>query len=361
MHVWLRKACLIVAIVILAAGMLPGCSAQAPSSPTAAQQPAMRTITDLKGKSVTIPSPDKIERFAVLTSPIVQISYIIGVQDKLCAMTQSQKRFTLFEKFYPRQAEIPAPRAQAGDVNVEALLKTNPQFCIGSEVDMDVVDKNTDIPTIRIDTSVPDDVFEERRMEVRMFGTVFGREDRAENYCQLLDDVLARIKQRTADLADDKKAKVFLGFDPDHLTTYGGDTYMQQQIVAAGCQNAAEGISTIGGREGGLAKVSLEKVLSWNPDVIVIDNFNLEQMREDPVWASVSAVEKGNVFRLPIGGFIWNRPSSEAAVLFPIWLAHKAYPERFSDVTIEDEVRRYWKDVMGFELSDEDVDSILNP
>ncbi|MCL6479157.1 MAG: hypothetical protein K6T65_12215 [Peptococcaceae bacterium] len=131
---------LLLLTLVMVIGTIAGCSGE--KVPTAGQEPGTRTIVDMTGKSVTIPAVDKIERVAVLTSPQVQIMYILGVQDKLCAMTASQHRYKLFEKFYPRQANIPAPRKQAADINVEALLNTNPQFCMGSETDMDLVDKD---------------------------------------------------------------------------------------------------------------------------------------------------------------------------------------------------------------------------
>jgi iron complex transport system substrate-binding protein len=84
-------------------------------------------------------------------------------------------------------------------------------------------------------------------------------------------------------------------------------------------------------------------------------------MKTNPVWASLEAVENDKVFVLPVGGFIWNRPSCESAVLLPLWLAQKAYPDKFKDISIEQEVKRYWKEIIGFELSNEDVKNILYP
>ena len=321
-----------------------------------------RAFVDMSGKTVNIPTPDKIERVAVLTSPQVQIMYIVGAQDKLCAMTASQYRYKLFEKFYPRQAEIPAPRAQAADINVEALLNANPQFCIGSEADMDLVDKTTDIPTVRVATNDnPAEVFETRKAEVRMFGEIFGAQDRAEKYAAYLDNTLKMLSERTSAIPKDKRVKVYLGFGADHLTTYGGDTYMQYQIEAAGCINASQEISSLGGREGGLANISMENILKWDPDIIVIDTGKPEDLKNDPVWSQLKAVKNNQVYILPVGGFIWNRPSCESAVLLPLWLGINAYPEQFKDISIENEIKRYWQEILGFTLSDDDVKNILNP
>ena len=329
---------------------------------TAQAVAAQRVFVDMLGNSVTIPTPDKIERVGVLTSPQVQIMYIIGQQDKLVAMTQSQYRFKLFEKFYPDQANISAPRKQAADMNIEALLASKPQFCIGSSMDMDLVDKATRIPTVRIDTQDdPARVFETRKNEVTMFGEIFGAQDRAKAYCDYLDKTINQLKEKTTSISDGKKLKVYLGFNPDHLTTYGGDTFMQYQIEAAGLINAASGIKSAGGREGGLATVSMENILMWNPDILIIDNGTVDAIKADSKWANINAVKNNKIFILPVGGFIWNRPSAESAVLLPTWLAMNAYPDLFKETNIKDEIKRYWKDIIGFELSDEDVNSILTP
>ena len=113
-------------------------------------------------------------------------------------------------------------------MNVEALLNANPQFAIGSETDMDLVDKTTNIPTVRVATNNnPAEVFETRKAEVKMFGEIFGAQDRAEKYVKYLDDALKLLQERTSAIPDEKKVKVYLGYNADHLTTYGGDTYMQ--------------------------------------------------------------------------------------------------------------------------------------
>jgi len=69
-----------------------GCAADKTATDVKQPEPETRAFVDMTGNTVNIPTPDKIERVAVLTSPQVQIMYILGMQDKLCAMTASQYR-----------------------------------------------------------------------------------------------------------------------------------------------------------------------------------------------------------------------------------------------------------------------------
>jgi iron complex transport system substrate-binding protein len=138
---------------------------------------------------------------------------------------------------------------------------------------------------------------------------------------------------------------------------------MQQHIELAGCLNAAQSISTTGLKEGlhtGLAEVSMEKVLGWNPDVLVIDFGTPEEFYNDSKWKSIKAVKNKMVFRQPIGIFIWDRPTAESAVLHPLWLAKIVYPDLFADIDLAREIKRFYRETMSFDFTDEHVEAILS-
>jgi iron complex transport system substrate-binding protein len=334
-------------------------AAQPTTAPTSAS--ATQTVTDPAGRSVTLPAPDKLQRVAVLTSPQVLVAYALGAQDKLAAVTNAVKRWPFLVKFDPRLANVPAVRAQFAQINMEALLQANPDVCIGSVGDMEVVEKNSKIPTLHVAANQPGRYFEYQRTEVAFIGAVLGKQERAQNYLNYLNRTLETLKARTADIPTDKRVKVYLGFNPDHLTTYGGDTYMQEWIEAAGLRNAAAEVSTIGGTEGGLAIIALEQILAWDPDMIVVDSGNLQTLAADARWQTMRAVKEGKVYFMPVGLFIWNRPSVEAAVMLPEWLALKAYPDRFKDMTVEQEIARFYDQVFGFKFSEADIKQVVAP
>lgn len=350
------KKIIAIACVLLLAVLCAGCTASTNVSPTASPSDT-RAITDLNKRTVEIPLD--ISKVAVFTSPLVQDMYIIGAQDRLCAITTATQKSSLLQKMDPRIMNISAPRSTAGNINAEELVRADPDICIGSIVDMEAVEKSTKIPTLQVSTN--DASFETIKDEVSYFGKLFGNEPKAEAYNQYLDDTLALLKSKTSSLSDDQKLIVYFGFNPDHLTTYGGDTFMQERIDAAGCKNAAEEVSTLGGNEGGLQAVSMEQILKWDPDIIIIDNGKPEDLYNSTQWAQIKAVKNKNVYLLPAGMFIWNRPSAEAAVLLPEWLAITAYPDRFNDMTAREEIRQFYTEIFEYDLSAKDLDNIINP
>jgi iron complex transport system substrate-binding protein len=323
------------------------------------QEPETRTITDFSGYEVTVPAADKLERVAVLTSPPNIITFVLGINDKLCATSNPIKNSVFLKMIYPRLEEIPAVRSGPGKINIEALLQADPDICMGSDVDLQPVDDATDIPTLRCLETTAIAYPDQQKKEVRFWGEVFGRETQAEKYCDYIDNNVNTIKNAVGSLSEGEKVKVYVGFNADHLTTFGSDTFMDEWIAAAGCINAAHPVSTIGGAEGGLATISMEQVLEWSPDVVIIDSGTPEDMYADPLWADIPAIKNKQVIVLPRGMFGWNRASTEPAALFPMWLALQVYPEKFPNNDVETELKNFYREIINYELTASDINLIL--
>ena len=93
------------------------------------------------------------------------------------------------------------------------------------------------------------------------------------------------------------------------------------------------GRNVAGETQGGLANVSIEQVLVWNPDVIVtIDQEFAATVRNDPSWAAVKAVRDNRIHLSPKMPFGWvDFPPSVNRLIGLWWLAKILYPERFPE------------------------------
>ena len=56
----------------------------------------------------------------------------------------------------------------------------------------------------------------------------------------------------------------------------------------------------------------------------------------------------------------WFPPSSDTPLMLK-WIAKENYPEIFSDVDMNKEVKDYYVKFYGLELTDEEVEKIFNP
>lgn len=328
------------------------CSPDKGDKENKAAGPDSRIITDMKGNKVVVPRD--LTRVALLGGPTGQIAYILGAQDRLCAVTGSIATSELINIFDPSMAKRPVVRTVSGSVNIEELIKSNAQLVIGGDTDGEIVRSKTGIPVAYFDDSMGDRLDEIKR-ELMFYASVFKAEDRAEIYNKYLDSTIALVKERTSSIPENERKVIYNGYNSNHLVTLGGDTFMQERIELAGCINASKEVGTSRKQEGlhsGLGEVSMELVLKWNPDIIVIDMGSLKELKNDSRWNSINAVKNGKVYTQPAGAFIWDRPTAEAAVLHPLWMAKIAYPEKFKDISFRDEVKRFYKEVFGFNLTD---------
>jgi iron complex transport system substrate-binding protein len=329
------------------------------SIPSALCAGKTRTITDMTGRKVEVPDP--LTRVALFGGPTGQIAYILGARDQLCAITRTLKGSELIRLMDPSIQDLPAPRSTDGHVNVEELIVSGPQLVVAGSLDGSIVEKKTKIPVAYHESNM-NHSFDLLKREIRFYGEVFGKEERAEKYIAYLENTIDFLRSHTEKIPERERKTVFHGYSHSHLVTLGGDTFMQDRIKTAGCLNASEILSTSGAKEGlhvGLAEVSMERVLGWDPDILVIDTGEPDDLYSDPRWKNIKAVKNRMVFKQPVGVFIWDRPTAEAAILHPLWLAKTAYPERFTDLNMAEEVKRFYREIMSFVLSDSLVETLL--
>ncbi|QHM76463.1 hypothetical protein C7M52_02439 [Mixta theicola] len=166
------------------------------------------------------------------------------------------------------------------------------------------------------------------------------------------------VRARLQDLPAEQRLKVYHSMGGS-LTTTGRPSLNQDWMDLAGAVNVAE--HWFQGKPNSRGEVSLEKIAQANPDVIVAMNQrDAALMRSSPQWQGVRAVQQQRVYVNPQGMFWWCRETSEEALQF-LWLAKTLYPQRFEDIDIAQETRRFYHDFFGINLSDEQVDAILHP
>ncbi|MET0443472.1 MAG: iron ABC transporter substrate-binding protein, partial [Pseudorhodoplanes sp.] len=140
------------------------------------------------------------------------------------------------------------------------------------------------------------------------------------------NQTLATVTQRIANVPLEKRPRVYYARGPRGLETgLGGSINVETLELVA--RNVA------GETKGGLATVSIEQVLLWNPDVIVtIDRNFAANVRKDPAWIGVAAAQTGRVHLAPMLPFGWvDFPPSANRLIGLWWLAKILYPERFPE------------------------------
>ena len=160
----------------------------------------------------------------------------------------------------------------------------------------------------------------------RTLGELIGRSDEAEKLARYADDTLKTILDRIAPVAAGERPRVYYARGPRGLSTGLGGSINVETIEMLGRNVAGE-------TQGGLANVSIEQVLVWNPDVIVtIDQEFAANVKSDPAWASVKAIRDNRAHLSPKMPFGWvDFPPSVNRLIGLWWLAKILYPERFPE------------------------------
>ena len=76
-------------------------------------------------------------------------------------------------------------------------------------------------------------------------------------------------------------------------------------------------------------------------------------------WSKISAVKNKKVFKAPIGIYRWDAPSAETPLMIK-WIAKVANPELFNDYNIRKDIKDFYLEFFNYELSDEQLNFILN-
>jgi len=225
--------------------------------------------------------------------------------------------------------EVGRITGRGNTANLEVVLALKPDLIldVGSTAPTFVslatrVQEQTGIPYALLDGR-----FDATVASYRTLGALIHQAAAAEALARHSDETMTTIKRRIAAIPADQRPRIYYARGPRGLETGLGGSINVETIEFLGARNVAAA------RQGGLAIVSIEQVLLWNPEVIItIDRDFAASARSDPVWAGVAAVRTGRVHLSPKLPFGWvDFPPSVNRLIGLWWLAKIIYPEQFPE------------------------------
>lgn len=283
-------------------------------------------FTDSAGRVVTV--PDRVERAFPAGPPASVVLYVLA-PDKLLGWSRRPRppEAALVRPEVRDLPELGRLTGRGNTANPEAVLAARPDVIVDfGSVDptyaslADRVQTQTGVPYVLIDGR-----FAETPAALRRLGRLLGVPERGERLAAFAEDAFARVDAVLATVPADARPRVYLARGPDGLETGVRGSINAEIIERAGAVNVADAPGLRG-----IADVSLERVLAWNPEVIVTwDAAFYESVRANPDWRAVDAVRNGRVYLSPTLPFGWiDRPPSVNRLLGLVWLTSVLYPER---------------------------------
>lgn len=351
--------------ILAVVGIVAACLASACIS-ASNQQPSAtinRTVTDMAGRDVTVPA--EIEGVLCTSPPSTMLVYMIAPEKLLgwnSVPTEASKRY------------IPEPYASLPEVggwfgkqtgNYETFISMQPGivlegFNIGGSVNDTIAgrqQKMGSIPVVGVEDTVNASGY---AAPIRFAGDLLGEEKKAASMLTFYEDVLSLVTERVAAIPEDERVRVYYAEGPEGLWTDPSGSQHAELIDLCGGKNVADCVITPGY---GRTEVSMEQVITWNPEVILVgDPVFYRSIESDPRWQDITAVKKHRVYLIPTTAFCWfDRPPGINRIIGIPWTAKTLYPDRFGDMDLPALVGEFHEVYLHMTLSEDEVEQLLNP
>lgn len=314
-----------------------------------------RTIMDMAGREVVIPK--EVNRIFPAT-PIAMVPIYTINPDKLVAksfeLTEEEKKYTV-ESFH----KIPALGKFMLDNtgSEEEILKSDPDVVVFMGMlneqmigQVKKMEEKFDIPIIIVDGDL-------RKSEnaYKFLGELLGEEERANMLADYCRETLKQTEDVANDIEEENKVNVYYAQGEDGLTTNSQGSIRTELIELVGGKNVvdprSEGHASV--------EVNAEQILEWNPDKIITEKGNKENLLADENLNSLDAIKNKEVYEIPEIPFNWfDTPPSAARILGLKWVGEILYPEKYN-YDIKKETKEFYDKFYNIKLSDEDLKEIL--
>lgn len=335
-------------------------TAQDAVAPPEEAAPQEREITDMAGRTMTVP----LEIESVFsTGPAAAIYLYTLVPDKLLgwnyALNDIEKSIIL-EQYHD------LPNFGQGDaVNYEAVIAAGPTIALnvtsindGSIDASDALAEQLGVPVVMVSSDLLD-----APAVYRFMGELFGVKEQAEALAAYAEETFNAIS--SLDIPNEEKVRIYYGNGEDSLETAPAGSSHGQIIDLVNAVNVAD--LELG--DGSRVQISAEQLLAWDPDVIIVNgepkadmtgSAAAEAILADPLFATLKAVQNGAVYGTPNAPFSWvDRPPGPNRIIGMRWLSGLIYPE-YLDYDVDEAVREFFQLFYHVELTDEQLTQLYN-
>ena len=244
-------------------------------------------VVDQAGRTVRVAElPEKIISLAPSNTEIL---YAIGLGDKLVGVTEYCD--------YPEEAKQKPQIGGYSTVDIEKVVEIEPDLVLATRIHEGEVIPLLESYGLTVVVLAPKTV-EEIIESIDLIGQVTGKGEEASQLTLEMEARVKMITDRTAVLPEEQKPNVFYVLWYDPLTTAGSGSRIHDLIVKAGGNNIAGDLSDY-------PDISLETVISMNPQVIIADvghgageDLNYQYVLNEKRFEDVDARRNNRVYQI---------------------------------------------------------------
>lgn len=347
------------------AALLTACGTQ-PSTPAASSTPSGTSppgqgieVKDQQGRTIRFDRPVS----SVVTIPMPAASLLVAVDrsaDHLTGMHHYSwlaMRDGIMSEMFPSALEVPHKVARNDFTpNVESIVALEPDVVIQWEDSL--LTKPLENAGLKVIGLTNTGTQEGVDAWITIFATMLGKPERATAIKSRADEELQSVKSMAAGRSGPKPSILYFNRFDGGLKVAGADTYNDFYINLVGGTNPASGPDGISAP--GMVGVDIEQVLAWDPEVILLGNFDASMPNDvysDPLLRDVSAVRSKRVYKVPLGGYRWDPPGQESPLMWH-WLTDIAYPQQGGS-NVPQVTTDYFDFLYGYRLAPAELEEIL--
>lgn len=281
-------------------------------------------IVDVIGREVTLEQP--ATKLTGTHNPTLNAAVVLGGGGKyLVGFGSKSMGRGLYEQVIEGFDALPEV-GKGSNINIESVIATGADLVILPKRHQDLVPQfeAANIPVLVILDSTEN--FETVKQTMKLLGMALGENEKAEKISSFLDSQLKNAQNLLKDVTE-KPSVLFLG-GSSALSVAPGSMIQTTLIEAGGGVNAVSGVEGVGG----FVDVSIEQIITWNPDVIWFPqyaDYTAEDLLNDPAWSSVSAIQNKRVYEFPSKLEPWDQPTA-ALALGVDWALYNLHPDLYS-------------------------------
>lgn len=305
-------------------------------------------FTDMAGRTPPVPS---VAKGVYSTSPVGEIFVYTLAPDRVKGVcwTLRPREIPWLLPAYTKLPVLGGWFGKSGTANMEEIARVAPDLILSAgRADAQAA---ATADKLQATTGIPVAVFDESLTKIdttwRLLGNLLGREARADTLAREARRILLETARRREARKGSRPWRVYYAEGLKGLETDPSGSPHTELLDWLGIQNVAE-VPLLKGY--GRARVSLEQLLAWDPDWILVNQDHtdgpartLSQLKKDPMWNELRAVREGRIVRIPDHPFNWfDRPPGPQRLLGLLWLEALLYPTQNPPAAFLTEIRRLY-------------------
>ncbi len=298
--------------LLLGACASPGSLASQPTS-----TPSAITLVDGLGQEITLSQP--AQRIVSLAPSNTEILFALGAGEQVVARDS-------FSDYPPEAAEVTDIGGGWGEIDTETILSLNPDLVLAAEINAaEQVQALRDLGLTVYYLANPEDL-EGMFENLHIVAQLVDRETEAEALIAELESRVTAVDERVSSV--ETRPLVFYeldGTEPNAPWTSGPGTFIDLLIARAGGENLGNVLDS------DWAQISVEELITQNPDIILLGDYIWGGVQPEDVaaragWQAITAVQNDQIY--PFDDNLVSRPGPRMVAGLE-QLAQILHPELF--------------------------------